>query len=117
MASSLLRSRTVLLLPLVLLTVALLEELATYKVRQHVRDVHVRVAIIVALNGIAFAAAASWIAPPLRRMLSSARTGSRRVGALVGVWVFYAIAYGLLYYAFLVLEQRGPGGLLPLSIR
>ena len=117
MASSLLRSRTALILPMVLLTVALLEEIATFKVRQHVQDMYARAAIVVALNGVAFAAAASWLAPWLKRVLSSARTGSRRAGNKIGIWLFYALAYGGLYYAYLTAEVYGPGGLLPPMFR
>jgi hypothetical protein len=31
--------------------------------------------------------------------------------------VFYAAADGLLYYAYLVMERRGAGALLPASLR
>ena len=116
MASSLLRSRTALILPLVLLTVALLEEIATYKVRQHVRDVYLRAALVLLLNGAAFAIAATWLSPWLKRALTSARRTSREVGA-PALWIFYGIAYGALFYAYLIAETRGPGGLLPASLR
>jgi hypothetical protein len=45
-------------------------------------------------------------------MISRARTSSRRFGGAVGPWIFYAAAYGALYYAYLVIEVRGPGALL-----
>jgi hypothetical protein len=107
------RSRTALIVPLVLLTVSLLEEVVTYKVRQHVRDVHLRVAVILALNGAAFAAAANWLGPWLRGLLSTARRAGREGAGAVGLWVFYGAAYGALFWAYLVVERRGPGGLLP----
>jgi len=117
MKTSFLRSRTVLVTPLVLLTVVLLENIATYKLRQLVRSVEVRTAIIFVLNGAAFEAAADWVSPWMKRLFTSARTSSRRrIGAL-GPWLFYAVAYGALYFAYLVVEIHGPSGLLPRSLR
>jgi hypothetical protein len=116
MASSLFGTRTALILPLVLLTVAMLEEIATYKVRLLVPDLYLRAALIMALNGVAFAIAAHWISPWFKRMLGHVRTRSRRAGA-IGLWIFYAAAYGALYYAYFVAEVRGPGGLLPAAWR
>jgi hypothetical protein len=115
--SGLLRSRAALIVPLVLLTVAILEEVVTYKVRQHVHEVHQRAAIILALNGVAFAAAATWIGPWLQRMLANARRAGRKGAGAIGLWVFYGAAYGALYWAYLVVEQSGPGGLLPAAWR
>jgi hypothetical protein len=110
-------SRVAMIVPLVLLAVALLEDLATYEVRRHVRSVEVRTAIIVLLNGAMFTAAAEWLSPMIKALLSRARTTSRRHAGAVGPWLFYAAAYGALYYAYLVLEIRGPGGLLAGSLR
>ena len=110
-------SRAAFIVPLVLLTVALLEDVATYKVRQLVRSAEARTAIIVLLNGIMFTAAAEWLSPWIKAMLSRARTGSRRHAGTVGPWLFYATAYGALYYAYLLVEIRGPGALLSRSLR
>lgn len=107
------RSRTMLILPLVLLAVGLLEEIVTYQARLRVRDLHVRVGVIMLLNGALFVAAAGWLGPWLRTVLSKARRGSREGAGSVGIWVFYAIAYGALFWAYLVIERRGAGGLLP----
>jgi len=111
------RTRIALILPLVLITVALLEEVATYKVRQHVRHMHLRVAIILLLNGLAFAVAANWIGPWLQRWLTRARRVGHHGGGTVGLWVFYGVAYGVLYWAYFIAERRGPGGLLPTAWR
>jgi hypothetical protein len=111
------RPGAVLTVPLVLLSVGLLEAVATYKVRQHLRDVHVRVAIMLALNGVAFAIAATWVTPAIRRLLVSIRQSSRRGGGLFGLWLFYAAAYGGLYWAYLVMERHGAGHLLPAAWR
>lgn len=111
------RSRTIWIVPLVLLVVALFEEVLTYKVRQHVRDIHKRAAIILLLNAFAFGIAAGWLAPKLRDLLSRARRESKRSIGAPGVWVFYALGYGALYYAFLVAERAGPAGLLPAWLR
>jgi hypothetical protein len=110
-------SRAAFIVPLVLLTVALLEDIATYKVRQLVRSVEARTAIIVLLNGIMFTLAAEWASPWIKGMLTRARTTSRRHAGFVGPWVFYAAAYGAIYYAYLVAEVRGPGALLARSLR
>ena len=107
----------ILTLPLVLLTVALFEDLVTYKVRQHVRDIHVRVAVIVALNGVLFAVAATWIVPFVRALLTKIRQSSRRGFGAFGLWTFYAVAYGAVYWAYLLAERRGPAALLPALLR
>ena len=100
-----------------LLVFVLLQEIVTYKVRQHVRDVHVRVAIILVLNAFAFGFAAGWLAPKLRELLSSARKGTSRLAGKLGLLAFYVLSYGALYYAFLVIERRGAAGLLPAWLR
>jgi hypothetical protein len=117
MAKTIPRTGTILTLPLVLLTVGLLEDVASYKVRQHVPDLHWRVAITLVLYGAAFAIAADWVAPAVKRVLVSARQSSKRGGGLLGVWAFFVLAYGLLYWAYLVVERHGPGGLLPAAWR
>jgi hypothetical protein len=117
MAKPLVRTGTALTLPLVLLSVSLLEDIATYKVRQHVHDIRIRTAIMVVLYGAAFAAAATWLSPAIKRLLVAVRQSSRRGGGAFGQWVFYAAAYGALYWAYLIVERRGAGGLLPQSWR
>jgi hypothetical protein len=111
------RKSTLLVLPAVLLTVNLLEYVATYKARQHVRDVHMLVAINLVLYGVAFAVAADWVSPALVRALTETRRDSRRQGGKTGLLVFYAVVYGLLYAAYYVVEKRGPAALLPASLR
>ena len=117
MASSLFRPRTALIIPLVLLVVALLEDIAMYKIRQHVRDVYWRAGIVLVMTGVGFAIAAGYVAPWLKDFFTTARKGSKSGGGTIGIWLFYVGAYGLLYYAYLVIERRGPGGLLPASLR
>lgn len=112
-----LRSRTVWIVPIVLLVFVLLQEVVTYKVRQYFPDIHVRVAVILALNAFGFGFAAGWLTPRLRDFLKGARTRSNRLAGKIGLATFYALAYGALYYGFLVLEQRGAGGLIPASFR
>ena len=109
-------SRAAFVVPLVLLTVALLENLATYRIRQLVRSAEVRTVIIVLLNGIMFTAAAEWLGPWLKAMLTRARTHSRRYAGTVGPSLFYAAAYGAIYYAYLVVEVRGERALLKGSL-
>src|SRR3954453_2036163 len=116
MATSFLRRRTLLVLPAVLLTVALIEDVAAFKIRQHVHNAYLRNVIVLVLYGAAFTVAADWISPWLRRLLLTARRDSRRAGGPIGLLLFYAVAYGALYYAYLVEDARGPGALLPLSI-
>ena len=111
------RSRTFWIIPLVLLVFVLLEEVMTYKVRQHVRDVYARAAVIMLLNAFAFGFAAGWLGPHVRELLKSARTRSNRAAGTIGLWVFYAAAYGAVYLAFLLVERKGPAGLLPTWLR
>jgi hypothetical protein len=110
-------SRTVWIVPIVLLVVVLLEEILTYKVRQHVRDIYVRTAVILVLNAFAFGFAAGWLSPRLRDVLKGLKKVTRRSAGAIGLWLFYALAYGALYYAFLIVERSGPAGLLPASLR
>ena len=105
--------RTMLIVPLVLLVVVILEDIAVYKIRQHIRDVEVRAAMVMLLQGVGFAIAALWVAPRIKDLLVSGRRGSRWAGGKLGIWLFYAIAYGALYLAFLQLERHGAAGLLP----
>jgi hypothetical protein len=107
------RSRTFWIMPLVLLVVALLEDLATYEVRRRVHDIRMRVAIIMLLNAFAFVIAAGWIAPWLRDLLGSARKVGQRGAGHLGLWLFYTAAYGAVIYAYCVVERSGPAGLLP----
>lgn len=117
MTGSPFRSRTALIVPLVLLVVALLEEVAMYKLRQHVRDIYLRTGIILVLTGVGFALAAGYVGPWLQAMFAKARKGSKWGAGKLGIWVFYAVAYGALYYAYLVIERRGAAALLPASLR
>lgn len=116
MTSSPFRSRTALIVPLVLLVVALFEDIVMYKARQHVHNIYGRAALALTLTGVGFAIAAGYIGPWLKRVFLRARKGSKSGGTL-GIWLFYAIAYGALYYAYLVIERRGAGGLLPAALR
>jgi hypothetical protein len=111
------RKRDALILPGVLLTVALLEEIVTYKVRQRVHNVQVRTAIIFAFNGIAFTVAAEIVGPWIGQFLTIVRRDSERRAGPFGVLLFYGLAYGALYYAYLVDQTHGPGWLLPMALR
>jgi hypothetical protein len=111
------RKGDALILPGVLLTVALFEEIVTYKIRQRVHDVYVRTAIIVAFNGVAFALGAELVGPWIRQFLATARRDSERRAGLLGLLLFYGIAYGALYYAYLVDQLHGPAWLLPMALR
>jgi hypothetical protein len=111
------RTGAVLTLPLVLLTVGLLQDVTSYKVRQHVHDVHWRTAVMLVLYGVAFGVAAAWVSPAIKRLLSSIRQSSHRGGGLVGTWLFFVVAYGLVYWAYLIEERHGAGALLPPSWR
>ena len=117
MKTSLVRSRTVLVMPLVLLLVVLVQDIVTYQVRRHIRNVELRVAVILVLNGVAFAAAAELLSPWIKRLLSRAHTTSRRGIGSLGPWLFYAVAYGALYFAYWIVELRGPGALLIRVVR
>lgn len=110
------RARTTWIVPVVLCFVALLETVVTYKVHQWVKDTRWRAAIILALNGIGFGVAAAWIVPVMSRVLARLRRESSEAGALF-TWIFYAACYGLLFYAYLIVERYGAGGLLPASLR
>jgi hypothetical protein len=111
------RKRDALILPGVLLTVALLEEIVTYKVRQRVHDVYLRTAIIVAFNGVAFTVAAELVGPWIAQFLATARRDSERRAGALGLVLFYSLAYGALYYAYYVDQVHGPGWLLPMALR
>jgi hypothetical protein len=109
--------RTILVLPAVLLTVNLLEIAASYKVRHYVHDAPTRVVITLVLVGFAFAAGADWISPWLGRVLTETRKGSHRHAGAVGLVLFYVAVYGALFWAYYLVEKRGPAGLLPSWLR
>ena len=117
MTGSPFRGRTALIVPLVLLVVTLAEDIATYKVRQHVHDIYWRAAIILVLTGIGFAIAAGYVGPWLKQLFTTARKHSKTGGGRLGIWLFYAAAYGALYYAYLLIEKGGAARLLPASLR
>jgi hypothetical protein len=106
-----------LLLPLVLLTIALIEQVASYKLKQHVRDIHLRAGLIMALDGAGFGVAAALIGPWIRTLLVSMRSHSHRSAGSAGPIVFYGLAYAAVYSAYLIVERQGPAGLLPVSWR
>jgi hypothetical protein len=110
------RERTTWLVPIVVCLVALLETIVSYKVHEWVKDLRWRAAIILALNGIGFGIAAGWIVPWMSHLLGKLRRESSEAG-VVFIWVFYAACYGLLFYAYYIVEKYGPGGLLPASLR
>lgn len=102
------RVRTALILPLVLLTVSLLEEIGWAYLRSEIRSVFLRVLVRIVLVGSAFSIAAEYVEPALRGVFTGAHAMSRRgIGARVGPWSFFAIAYGMLFVAYYVLETRG----------
>jgi hypothetical protein len=111
------RKRVVLILPAVLLVVNLVEDIVTYKVRQHLPDARVRVAVALLLYGAAFAIAADWVSPWLERSLIKVRRDTGRRAGTLGPVLFYLAAYGGLYYAYLLDELHGPASLLPRAWR
>ena len=110
------RSQTMWIMPLVLAVVGLLEDLVTYKVRQRVHDVRVRAAIVLVLVGVGFGVAAGVVTPRLAKLLAKLRRESSQAGAGF-TWLLYALCYGLVFYAYLVVERYGSGALLPPSLR
>ena len=111
------RLQKALVLPLVLLVVVLLETIAAYEVTRLVANRHARVAILMIMYGVGFAVAAGWITPWLKNLVVASRRTSHRQGGAAGVWLFFVAAYGLLYYAFYLLETRGAAALLPAALR
>jgi|HubBroStandDraft_1064217.scaffolds.fasta_scaffold11303_6 hypothetical protein len=111
------RKRAALILPAILLVVNLVESIVTYKVRQHVPDAHVRAAVALLLYGAAFVIAADWVSPWLERTLTKTRRDSARHAGTMGLLLFYAVAYGGIYYAYLLYDLHGPASLLPRAWR
>lgn len=111
------RLQKALVLPLVLLVVVLLETMAAHQVTQRVANRHLRVAILMVLYGVGFSIAAGWIVPRLKSAVAASRRTSHRQGGAAGVWFFFAATYGLVYYAFYLLETRGVSALLPAALR
>lgn len=101
----------VLILPLVILLIVLLEELAEYQMRRHIADPYVRTATTMLLYGIGFSLVAANLGPGLKKILVRVRSGHRKRAGRLGVWLFFALAYGLLFYAYFLLETKGPATL------
>ncbi len=111
------RIQKALVLPLVLLVVVLLESIASFEVSRHVANRPLRVGILMLLYGVGFAVAGEWITPWLRNVVVASRRTSHRQGGTAGAWLFFLVAYGLLFYAFYLLELRGASALLPAALR
>lgn len=111
------RLQKALVLPLVLLVVVLLESIASYEVTRRVGSRPLRVAILMLLYGVGFAVAAEWITPWLKGVVVASRRTTQRQGGAAGAWMFFIAAYGLLYWAFYLLETRGASALLPAALR
>ncbi len=105
--------RSALLLPLVLLTVVIVEELIAYEARQRLPNPYLRTALMLFLYGVGFALAATKLAPWLGRLLARLRRSTRRGGGAAGVGIFYILAYGSLYVVYFIAETRGIAALLP----
>jgi len=101
------------ILPAVLLCVGFLQDVVAYKARKLVPEVHERVALLVALYGVAFVIGAEWISPWIERAFVLARREGRRQCGNVGLALFYAASYGAVYYEYLLEERGGPAALLP----
>lgn len=110
------RLQRALVLPLVVLLVVLLEAVAAFEVSRSVHSLHLRVAILMILYGAGFSIAAGWVTPWLKNLVSATRRTTHRTGGRAGTWLFFAVAYGLLYYAFYLLETRGTAALLPSAL-
>lgn len=106
----------VLILPLVILLIVLVEELAEYQMREHLANPYVRTATMMILYGVGFSLAAAKLGPGLKKVLVRLRSGHRKRAGRLGVWLFFALAYGLLFYAYLVLETEGPSALFSGSV-
>lgn len=107
----------VLILPLVILLVVLLEQIAELEVRKHVENLYLRTALIMALYAIGFSFAFEQLSPWLKRLLVGLRARSRKEGGAVGIWVFFALAYSLTFYGYFKLETEGAASLLPAAWR
>lgn len=112
MIPSLSRSH-ILIVPLLILTFILFEEFAAYELRQHVASPWLRTFAIMALYGPGIALFTTITSPRLKSLLVNVRSRSRRSGGGFGVVVFLTLVYGLLYWAYFILETRGPSGLFP----
>ena len=112
MSGAVFRKRTMFVLPAVLLTVSLLEDVVSHLAREHVRNLYWRVALTLVLKGAAFAIAGHFVSPWIERTLVVTRRGTFRHAGPVGLLLFYVAAYALLYWFFLVLETKGAGGLI-----
>ncbi len=100
-----------------MLTVALLEDVTMYKLAHHIHSARVRTLLDLALFGVAFAFGADLLTPSIVRILAAVRRHGRREAGSVGLAIFYAAAYGSLYWAYLIRETRGVGALLPAWLR
>lgn len=103
----------VLILPLVVLAVMLLEQVAELEVRQHVENLYLRTAVIMALYAIGFSFAFEKLSPWLKRLFLILRTKSRKQGGAWGIGLFFAAAYALTFYGYFKLETEGAASLLP----
>ena len=107
----------VLILPLVILLVVLLEQIAEREVRRQIENLYLRTAVIMALYAVGFSFAFQQLSPWLKKLLIALRARSRKQGGAVGIWIFFALAYSLLFYGYFKLETEGAASLLPAAWR
>lgn len=106
------RSHT-LIVPLVSLSIVLLEGVVEYHLRLHITDVRLRTLAIMLCYALGFSLGGSWIYPRLKVFIVRLRSTSRRGQGRLGVFAFFLACYGALYYGFFLLETRGPLALWP----
>ena len=81
------------------------------------RDIYLRTGIILVLTGSGSRSPPASSARGSRTRSPRRAKGSKWGGGKLGIWLFYGAAYGAIYYAYLVIERRGPAALLPPSLR
>ncbi len=111
------RFRTFFVLPVSLLLLNALEEVAVYQVKRHVANPYVVTVIFVLMFAAGFAIVGEFIAPFLKSLLESGRKTAKKQVGNVGLLVSYGLAIALVFIMYHVIHTRGPEYLLPLAWR
>ena len=77
------------------------------------RNPYVETLVIVACYGVGFAIVGNVLGPRLERTIRDGERSTHRGNGVVGTLFFFAVAYGLIYLLFFLIETRGVQVLLP----
>ncbi len=111
--------RAYLILPMCLLFLNAIEEIAVYKLQTlNVTKIQLT-AILVLMFALGFTVVGDFIAPKAQKILEKGHKTSKKSAGLIGTTIFYGIILAFVFFIYYMIytEGNGPGTLLPKSWR